>query len=104
MDYDSYLSPFSLRFFLIFKELLIITFSYNLQLILFLVSDCISVPKLFPLFPSAEPCGIRLTDSSLMLPIKSVSGVIGLGDGVRKLEYTCGLCTYDKCYRRKQRG
>ena len=40
--------------------------------------------KLFPLFPSAEPCGIRLTDSSLMLPIKSVSGVIGLGDSVRK--------------------
>ncbi len=60
--------------------------------------------KLFPLFPSAEPCGIRLTDSSLMLPIKSVSGVIGLGEDVRKLEYTCGLCTYDKCYRRKQRG
>lgn len=45
MDYDSYLSPFSLRFFLIFKELLIITFSYNLQLILSVVSDCISVPK-----------------------------------------------------------
>lgn len=60
--------------------------------------------KLFPLFPSAEPCGIRLTDSSLMLPIKSVSGVIGVGERVRKLEYTCGLCTYDKCYRRKQRG
>ena len=60
--------------------------------------------KLFPLFPSAEPCGIRLTDSSLMLPIKSVSGVIGLGEDVRKLEYTCGLCTYDRCYRRKQRG
>lgn len=59
--------------------------------------------KLFPLFPVAEPCGIRLTDSSLMLPIKSVSGVIGLGASVRKLEYTCGLCTYDKCYRRKQR-
>lgn len=60
--------------------------------------------KLFPLFPSAEPCGIRLTDSSLMLPIKSVSGVIGVGDSVRKLEYTCGLCNYDRCYRRKQRG
>lgn len=44
MDYDSYLSPFSLRFF--FKELLIITFSYNLQLILFLVSACISVPNI----------------------------------------------------------
>lgn len=60
--------------------------------------------KLFPLFPLAEPCGIRLTDSSLMLPIKSVSGVIGVGDSVRKLEYTCGLCNYDRCYRRKQRG
>lgn len=60
--------------------------------------------KLFPLFPSAEPCGIRLTDSSLMLPIKSVSGVIGVGESVRKLEYTCGLCTYDKCYRRKPHG
>lgn len=59
--------------------------------------------KLFPLFPLAEPCGIRLTESSLMLPIKSVSGVIGVGSCVRKLEYTCGLCTYNKCYRRKQR-
>ena len=64
----------------------------------------ISEGTLTSLFPSAEPCGIRLTDSSLMLPIKSVSGVIGLGEDVRKLEYTCGLCTYDRCYRRKQRG
>ncbi|MFS2486886.1 sulfatase-like hydrolase/transferase, partial [Phocaeicola vulgatus] len=30
-------------------------------------------------------------DWNAPLPIKSVSGVIGLGDGVRKLEYTCGL-------------
>ena len=59
--------------------------------------------KLFSLFPAFRPCGIRLTDSSLMLPIKSVSGVIGLGEHVRKLEYTCGLCNYEKCYRRKQR-
>lgn len=58
--------------------------------------------KLFSLFPVASPCGIRLTDSSLMIPIKSVSGVIGLGSGVRKLEYTCGLCTYENCYRRKK--
>ena len=59
--------------------------------------------KLFPLFPTPHPCGISLTDSSLMLPIKSVSGVIGLGENVRKLEYTCGLCSYEKCYRRKQK-
>lgn len=59
--------------------------------------------KLFPLFPTPYPCNIHLTDSSLMLPIKSVSGVIGLGENVRKVEYTCGLCTYEKCYRRKQK-
>lgn len=59
--------------------------------------------QLFPLFPVPKPCGIALTDSSLMVPIKSVSGVIGLGTHVRKLEYTCGLCTFEKCYRRKQR-
>ncbi len=59
--------------------------------------------KLFPLFPLQPPCGIRLTDSSLMLPIKSVSGVIGIGSDVRKVEYTCGLCDYAKCYRRKKR-
>lgn len=59
--------------------------------------------KLFSIFPVSEPCGIRLTASSLMLPIKSVSGVIGLGANVRKLDYTCGLCTYEQCFRRKQR-
>ena len=58
--------------------------------------------KLFPLFPVTSPCGIRLTDSSLMIPIKSVSGVIGVGTDVRKLEYTCGLCTYENCYRKRK--
>lgn len=57
--------------------------------------------KLFSLFPELKPCGISLTDSSMMSPVKSVSGVIGIGNAVRKMEYTCGLCTYDKCYRRK---
>ena len=59
--------------------------------------------KLFAAFPVTEPCGIRLTASSLMLPIKSVSGILGLGAEVRKQEYTCGLCTYEQCFRRKQR-
>ena len=35
--------------------------------------------KLFSLFPVASPCGIQLTDSSLMIPIKSVSGIIRVG-------------------------
>lgn len=57
---------------------------------------------LFDIFPEEEPCGVRLTDSSLMIPIKSVSGVVGLGPSVRKLEYTCGLCDYAKCYKRRK--
>ena len=58
---------------------------------------------LFPLF-DGHTCGVRLTDSSLMLPIKSVSGLIGLGTDVRRLEYTCGLCNFEKCYKRKARS
>ena len=59
---------------------------------------------LFSLLGVKEPCGVHLTDSSLMIPIKSVSGVIGLGPKVRKLEYTCGLCDYSKCYKRRLRA
>lgn len=59
--------------------------------------------QLFRLFDAEEPCGVRLTDSSLMIPIKSVSGVVGLGEKVKKLEYTCGLCDYAKCYKRRKR-
>ena len=55
---------------------------------------------LFPLF-EGKTCGVTLTDSSLMVPIKSVSGIMGLGEKVRKLEYTCGLCDFEKCYKRK---
>ena len=57
---------------------------------------------LFPLF-EGHTCGVRLTDSSLMLPIKSVSGIIGLGKEVRKLDYTCGLCNFEKCYKRHKK-
>ena len=58
--------------------------------------------QLFPLF-EGHTCGVRLTDSSLMLPIKSVSGIIGLGKEVRKLDYTCGLCNFEKCYKRHKK-
>ena len=57
---------------------------------------------LFPLF-KGETCGVCLTESSLMLPIKSVSGIIGLGKNVKHLDYTCGLCDFEQCYKRKQR-
>ena len=55
---------------------------------------------LFPLF-EGHTCGVRLTDSSLMVPIKSVSGIIGLGPQVKHLDYTCGLCDFQQCYKRK---
>ena len=58
--------------------------------------------RLFPLF-NGHTCDVRLTDSSLMLPIKSVSGIIGLGPQVRHLDYTCGLCNFEKCYKRKRK-
>lgn len=58
---------------------------------------------LFALFPDGRPCGVTLTSSSLMIPIKSVSGVIGIGENVRHLDYTCGLCDYKQCYKRKKR-
>lgn len=57
---------------------------------------------LFSLFPVEKPCGVSLTSSSLMVPIKSVSGVIGLGENVRKIEYTCGLCDFKQCYKRRK--
>ena len=51
-----------------------------------------------------QTCGVTLNDSSLMTPIKSVSGLIGLGQHVRRLDYTCGLCAFQQCYKRKTRS
>lgn len=55
--------------------------------------------KLFSFFP-ANCCGISLTDSALMYPIKSVSGIIGLGKAVEFREYTCDLCSQLDCFHR----
>ncbi|MCQ2051427.1 MAG: methionine synthase [Bacteroidaceae bacterium] len=58
---------------------------------------------LFSLFPEKNPCQIELTDSCLMLPIKSVSGIIGIGTDVRYLPYSCNLCNFAMCYKRKKK-
>ncbi len=55
--------------------------------------------KLFSLMPS-NASGVSLTDSSLMIPIKSVSGIIGLGEGVIKKDYPCNVCDADFCLHR----
>ncbi len=51
---------------------------------------------LFSLLP-ANFCGIKLSDSSLMHPIKSVSGIIGIGAGLRQKGYQCEWCTDKNC-------
>ena len=59
--------------------------------------------KLFSLLPQ-ENCGIQLTESSLMLPIKSISGFIGIGANVRYNPYTCQMCDAAYCvYRNRVR-
>ena len=55
--------------------------------------------KLFSLFP-VNCCGINLTDSALMHPIKSVSGIIGMGINVKFRDYTCDLCSQVNCFQR----
>jgi len=52
--------------------------------------------KLFELLPD-NPCNISLTDSMLMKPIKSVSGIIGIGKNVKKREYACEVCNDLSC-------
>jgi hypothetical protein len=59
--------------------------------------------KLFRLMPD-NFCGIRLTPSALMDPVKSVSGFIGIGNDVRFNPYTCNLCDMKDCIYRKVRG
>jgi hypothetical protein len=59
--------------------------------------------KLFRLLPPGY-LGVRLTDTSLMRPIKTVSGLIGVGPAVRRSPYTCSLCDLGDClYRRLSR-
>jgi hypothetical protein len=57
---------------------------------------------LFSLLPAGF-CGIRLTESALMLPVKSVSGIIGAGPGVEFRDYRCDRCGVAECVYRSVR-
>lgn len=59
-------------------------------------------PKLFGLIPADT--GIRLTDSFLMHPVKSISGLIGLGHSVKPQPYPCDLCDNRNCRRKRSSG
>jgi len=57
--------------------------------------------KLFSLLPE-KFCGITLTESSLMVPIKSLSGIIGLGPDVKRGAFQCSICDLKDCFRRRE--
>lgn len=59
--------------------------------------------KLFSFFPD-NFCNVKLTDSALMHPIKSISGIIGIGKNVRYKEYNCDMCDAVNCIYRKKAG
>ena len=52
--------------------------------------------KLFSLLPTGF-CGIELSASSLMHPIKSVSGIIGIGNNCKPKGYQCNWCNDKDC-------
>lgn len=58
--------------------------------------------KLFELIPE-NYCGIQLTPSALMDPVKSISGIIGIGKNVRYNPYTCRMCEMNDCLYRRAR-
>lgn len=57
---------------------------------------------LFSFFPK-NYCSIQLTDTALMLPIKSISGIIGLGKDMTQTVYPCQLCSLHDCIYRNRR-
>lgn len=57
--------------------------------------------KFFSFLPE-KFCGIVLSESALMKPVKSVSALIGLGKDCRKKDYQCSLCSMENCYKRNR--
>lgn len=62
--------------------------------------DVAEQQNLFTFFPD-NYCGITLSSSSLMDPVKSVSGIIGTGPGLVKKKHPCELCTFKECFRNR---
>jgi len=53
--------------------------------------------KIFSLLPN-NFCGIQLSASALMHPVKSVSGIIGIGANLSQKGYQCEWCTNKDCF------
>ena len=57
--------------------------------------------KLFKLL-GGNPCGISLSEVCLMTPIKSISGIIGIGENVSRKQYACQYCELETCYKKRK--
>ncbi len=57
--------------------------------------------KFFSLMPERF-CGVTLSEGSMMIPIKSVSAVLGIGKDVQRKDYECSICDDEFCYKRKK--
>ena len=57
---------------------------------------------LFSLLPESF-CGVRLTERAFMLPLKSLSGIIGIGKHVKQRDYPCRVCEAKDCLYGKDR-
>jgi hypothetical protein len=64
--------------------------------------DVVEQHKLFGFFKD-NYCGITLTASALMDPVKSVSGIIGIGRNVKYAPYQCKLCDDKNCIYRNRK-
>lgn len=57
--------------------------------------------SLFSLLPD-NFSGVSINSDSMMMPIKSVSAVIGVGRNAVKKNYECSICDIDFCYKRER--
>jgi hypothetical protein len=58
--------------------------------------DVSAQKDLFSLLPQSF-CGVNVTDSSMMTPVKSVSGIIPVGKEIVSRPYSCAVCTRMSC-------
>ncbi|MBI5727116.1 MAG: hypothetical protein HY965_04655 [Ignavibacteriales bacterium] len=63
--------------------------------------DVVEQEKLFSLLPDGF-CGVQLTKSALMIPLKSISGILGSGKSVVREGYQCDICEMNDCLRYKK--
>lgn len=56
--------------------------------------------ELFSLLPPRF-CEVELTDSCLMMPIKSTSSLLAVGSKIQPKPYGCSICRKKDCYKRR---